>query len=57
MSTLRNSNFLANLARGLAVLGRKFATKLLKFLGNSVGSAIAGSAVDRVAKKLFGSGR
>ena len=45
-------------ARGLALLGKRFAPKLLKALGKSVGSAIAGSAVNRVAKKLFGgSGR
>ena len=43
-------------ARGLAVSGKKFAPKLLKLLGKSVGSAIAGSAVNRVANKLFGSG-
>ena len=44
-------------AKGLAVLGKKFAPKLLKLLGKSVGSAIAGSAVNKVANKLFGSGR
>ena len=44
-------------AKGLAVLGKKFAPKLLKLLGKSVGSAMAGSAVNRVANKLFGSGR
>ena len=43
-------------AKGLAVLGKKFAPKLLKLLGKSVGSAIAGLAVNRVANKLFGSG-
>ena len=44
-------------AKGLAVLGKKFAPKLLKLLGKSVGSAIAGSAFNGVANKLFGSGR
>ena len=44
-------------AKVLAVLGKKFTPKVLKLLGKSVGSAIAGSAVNRVANKLFGSGR
>ena len=52
-----NEDMAGAAAKGLAVLGRKFAPKLLKLLGKSVGSAIAGSAVNKVANKLFGSGR
>ena len=43
--------------RGAAMLGARLAPKVLKILGKTAGSAIAGTAVDRVAKKLFGGGR
>ena len=43
--------------RGAAMLGARLAPKVLKILGKTAGSAIAGTAVDRVAKKIFGGGR
>ena len=43
--------------RGAAMLGARLAPKVLKIVGKTVGSAIAGTAVDRVAKKIFGGGR
>ena len=43
--------------RGAAMLGARLAPKVLKILRKTVGSAIAGTAVDRVAKKIFGGGR
>ena len=43
--------------RGAAMLGARLAPKILKILGKTAGSAIAGTAVDRVAKKIFGGGR
>jgi len=39
------------------MLGARLAPKVLKILGKTAGSAIAGTAVDRVAKKIFGGGR
>ena len=43
--------------RGAAMLGARLVPKVLKILGKTAGSAIAGAAVDRVAKKIFGGGR
>ena len=43
--------------RGAAMLGARLAPKVLKIVGKTVGSALAGTAVDRVAKKIFGGGR
>ena len=40
-------------ARGLAVIARRFAPKLLKH----VGSAVAGSVLSKAFDKLFGKGR
>ena len=39
------------------MLGARLAPKVLKILGKTAGSAIAGTAVDRVANKIFGGGR
>ena len=44
-------------AQGLALLGRRLAPRVLTILGKTAGSAIARTAVDRVAKKIFGGGR
>ena len=43
--------------RGASMLAARLAPKVLKILGKTAGSAIAGTAVDRVAKKIFGGGR
>ena len=43
--------------QGAAMLGARLAPKVLKILGKTAGSAIDGTAVDRVAKKIFGGGR
>ena len=43
--------------RGAAMLGARLAPNVLKIVGTTVGSALAGTAVDRVAKKIFGGGQ
>ena len=40
-------------ARGLALLGRRLAPRVLKIVGKTAGSAIAGTAVDRVANNVI----
>ena len=44
-------------ARGLAILARSLGPKLLKAFGKTVGTAVAGTAVSKVANKLFGGSR